>query len=160
MQRVYRILLEMASGNFFYRLEHSGKNDSMEALEVVLNMLAEEIQESLLHQSYVNSKGTMRHIVQMGFMLDGEGIIQLVNQKACGILSYRHADMIKKPFDTFLTKDSKKKWQDTWKKLQEKDLLDTSLELSFRTSKELQLSNSCYITTIKGRTIAQTTSSE
>jgi signal transduction histidine kinase len=121
MQRINQMLLEMAGGNFFYRLERSGENDNIEALIVSLNILAEEIQESFLHQGYVNSKGTTKPIVQMFFMLNTDGIIQMINQKACTILSTLYNDIIEKPFDSFLTEASKTKWQNTWKALQQKD---------------------------------------
>ena len=55
MQRINQMLLEMASGNFFYRLERSTKNDSLESLAISLNILAEEIQETMLHQGYVKT---------------------------------------------------------------------------------------------------------
>jgi len=150
MQRINQMLLEMAGGNFFYRLERSGENDNIEALVVILNMLAEEIQESFLHQGYVNSKGTTKPIVQMFFMLNANGIIQMINQKTCTILSTLYNDIIEKPFDSFLTKASKTKWKNTWKALQQKDFCDTSLELTFKAKGQLLVPNSCYITTFKG----------
>ena len=79
MQEIQHMLLEMAGGNFFYRLETSDRNDNVEALAIVLNMLAEEIQESFYHQGYVSSKGTTEHLVQMCFLLDGNGMVQMAN---------------------------------------------------------------------------------
>lgn len=155
MQRINQMLLEMAGGNFFYRLERSGENDNIEALVVILNMLAEEIQESFLHQGYVNSKGTTKPIVQMFFMLNANGIIQMINQKTCTILSILYNDIIEKPFDSFLTEASKTKWQNIWKALQQKDFYDTSLELTFKANQKLLVPNACYITTSKGKATGQ-----
>lgn len=95
VKRINQMILEMAGGNFFYRLAQSKKNDNIEALAVILNMFAEEIQESFLHQGYVNSKGTIKHIVQMSFVLDEHDIVQMVNQKTCTILSMLRDDIIK-----------------------------------------------------------------
>tara|TARA_R110002050_G_scaffold24083_3_gene64253 strand:+ start:6104 stop:7060 length:957 start_codon:yes stop_codon:yes gene_type:complete len=149
IQRIYFMLLEMANGNFFHRLERSGKEDDIEAVETCLNMLAEEIQESLTHQSYANSKGVMKHIVQMCFLLDDQGIIQMINQNAYKMLSYLHKNIINKPFISILTKNSKSKWSNVWNDMVEKDFFDTSLELTFKTSEKLLLPSNCYITAYK-----------
>ena len=151
IEQINQMLLELASGNLFYRLERSTKNDDFEALALVLNMLAEELQESFLHQGYVNTKGTIKHIVQMSFILDHKGIIEMVNQMTCSILSLLHADIIDKPFDTFLTDISKAQWQDMWKLLQQKDFHDSALELEFKTNQKLLLPSCCYITTYKSK---------
>ncbi|MCG2462575.1 AraC family transcriptional regulator [Flavobacteriaceae bacterium F89] len=149
MQRISHMLLEMAAGNFFYRLDRSDKNDNVEALVIVLNMLAEEIQESFLHQGYVNSQGTTKQIVQMCFMLDEDAIIRMINQRASTILSTLYSNIIDRSFDSFLTNDSKNKWEKLWKTLNGKDFYDTSIELTFVTREKLLLPNQCYITTFK-----------
>ena len=77
MKQINQMLLEMASGNFFYRLERSAKNDNLESIGISLNMLAEEIQETLLHQGYVNSNNPLVEIIQMSFILDSDGRIEI-----------------------------------------------------------------------------------
>lgn len=151
MERINQMLLEMASGNFFYRLERSSKNDNLEAISISLNMLAEEIQETLIHQGYVNSNQHIVEIVQMGYVLDDAGCIEIANQKACNILSVVHADIIGKPFDVFLENHSKKIWKDTWHILKQKDFDDLSLELKFISKGGLIIPKTCYITTCKGK---------
>lgn len=149
-QRVARLnhmLLEMASGNFFYRLERSMKNDNVEALIITLNMLAEEIQETLLHQGYVNSNRAFMDIVQMSFILDEHGLVQMINQQTCNILSVLYTEVIGKLFDSFLIEASRKKWQNTWKTLMQKGFYDTSLELTFRSKGNLVIPKTCHITT-------------
>lgn len=150
MGRINQMLLEMASGNFFFRLPRSDEKDSLEALVLMLNMLAEEIQESLIHQGYVNSKGITKHIVHLCFMLDSKGIIRMINQKASTHLSFLYADIIGKSFDFFLDESSKLKWSESWKLIKKKIFYDTSIELSFVTKGKLLLPNTCYITTFRG----------
>ena len=50
LKHIEKMLMEISAGNFFYRVERSVKNDNVEALVVVLNMMAEEIQEAMVHQ--------------------------------------------------------------------------------------------------------------
>ncbi len=147
--QILHMLLEMASGNFFYRLERTNNNDNLEAMSNMLNMLAEELQESLVHQRHLYPRGITKHIVQMCFFLDGHGIIQMVNHKACIILADVHTNIINQPFELYLTKDSRVKWLMTEQILNKKNFYDTSLELTFKTNENLLVSNNCYITTFK-----------
>lgn len=149
MQQIQHMLLEMAGGNFFYRLDTSERNDNVEALAIVLNMLAEEIQESFYHQGYVSSKSTTEHLVQMCFLLDGDGIVQMINQKTCTILSKLHGNIVQKPFSDLLTEASKTDWQHKWKTLCKKNFYDLNLPLSFVTNENLVIPNRCHITAIK-----------
>lgn len=150
LQRINHMLLEMASGNFFYRLERSSKNDSLEAISISLNMLAEEIEEAMLHQGYANLNSTIVEIIQMSFIIDRHGLIEVVNQQACNILSVIHTDIIGKSFDSLLEETSKITWNNSWKVVQLREFQDTSLELKFKTKDSLVIPNTCHITTFKG----------
>ena len=147
MQQINQMLLEMAQGNFFYRLERSMDNDSLEALNMSLNMLAEEIQEAMVHQGFANTHGAIKHIVQMSFILDSEGIIDMVNQKACALLSIPYDHIIGVPFDSLLLEDSQAKWKTIWRTWKQRSFFDTSLELTFKTKEALLIPNPCYLTT-------------
>jgi AraC-like DNA-binding protein len=151
MQEIQQMLLEMAGGNFFYRLETSDRNDNVEALAIVLNMLAEEIQESFYHQGYVSSKGTTEHLVQMCFLLDGNGLVQMANQKACTILSKLYRNIVHKPFSDLLTETSQRDWNQKWKTLGKKSFYDMAIPLSFLTNENLIIPNRCHITSIKSQ---------
>lgn len=159
LKNLRNMLLEMGSGNFFHRVERSVKNDNVEAVVAVLNMVAEEIEAAMVHQGYVNANATIKHIVLMSFIIDSHGYIEMVNQRTCIILSYLCEDIIGKPFEDFLDDTSMKKWQKSLKLLQRKEFYDTSLELTFRTKQGLLIPSACYITTfmenngVKGNTL-------
>ncbi|RDY57828.1 AraC family transcriptional regulator [Flagellimonas nanhaiensis] len=152
MRRINQMLLEMAGGNFFFRLPRTDKNDNLEALGLTLNMLAEEIQESLIHQGYANSKGITKHIIQLCFMLDSKGKIRMINQKVSTHLSFLYADIIDKSFESFLDEPSKLKWNQTWRFIKKKNFYDTSIDLTFISKEKLLLPNTCFITTFRGKT--------
>ncbi|WP_299546960.1 helix-turn-helix domain-containing protein [Seonamhaeicola sp.] len=151
MRQINQMLLEMASGNFFYRLERSSQNNNVEALIIMLNMLAEEIQEILIHQGYANTNETFSQIVQMTFLLDEHGHVIMTNKEACNILSMLCTDIINKPFETLLIKKSQTKWKQCWESLVLKNLHDTSLELIFKTKSSLIIPKVCHITTCKNK---------
>ncbi|MEE9361637.1 MAG: helix-turn-helix domain-containing protein [Cellulophaga sp.] len=148
--RIQQMLLEMSSGNFFYHLEHLGNNDSVEGIEMALNMLSEELQECLSHGLYTSTKGTTKHLVQMSFLLDTNGIVQMISKKTCILLGIPYQDIVGKPFETFLNEDSKKKWYESFQGLKQETLFETSIDLDIKTNEELIIPNSCHITTLKG----------
>lgn len=145
MDRIKQMLLEMGSGNFFYRLERSTKNDNLESISISLNMLAEEIQEVLLHQGYVNSNRPIVEVIQMCVVLDSNGHVEIANQQACTLLSLLHADIIGKPFNEFLTKKSQIAWEKAWNVLKQKELHDTALVLEFKSKASLVIPKTCFI---------------
>lgn len=149
IRQINRMLLEMASGNFFYRLERSSRNDTTEALMVTLNMLAEEIGEFIKHQGYVNTDSSIVHMVQMSFVLDHNGMVAMANQEGCNLLSMLQSDIIGRPFEDLLTETSKSKWKQKWTNLQKKSFYDTGIELHFKTVSKLTIPKVCYITTFE-----------
>lgn len=150
-KQIQKMLIEMGSGNFFYKVERSVKNDNVETVVANLNMVAEEFEAAMVHQGYVNANATIKHIVLMSFVLDSRAYIEMVTQRACIILSYLCKDIIGKPFENFLDDPSLKKWQKSWKQLQRKEFYDTSLELTFKTKEDLLVPSACYITTFMGK---------
>ena len=155
MQEINQMLLEMANGNFFYHLERSMNNDNIEAMVITLNMLAEEIQEAMVHQGFANTHGAIKHIVQMSFILDSEGVIEMANKHSCSLLSIPYDDVIGTSFDALLLEDSQTIWQDTWNTWQQHTLFDTSLNLTFKTKNNLLIPSSCYLSTFMDNTTSQ-----
>lgn len=141
----------MGSGNFFFKVERSVKNDNVETVVASLNMVAEEFEAAMVHQGYVNANATIKHIVLMSFIIDSRGYIEMVAQRACIILSYLCKDIIGKPFENFLDNISMEKWQKSWKQLKRKEFSETSLDLTFKTKEDLLVPSACYITTFMGK---------
>ena len=150
LDKINKMLLEMASGNFFYRLERGSDQDSLASMALILNMLAEEIQESLIHEGYATSNGVVKHIIQLCFVLNGKGIVKSVNQNACSVLSYLQRDILEKNFGAYLDEPSKKLWVKTLKKLNKNTFYETTLELCLVSKDGLLLPNTCHISTALG----------
>ncbi len=149
LKKLRNLLLEMGTGKFFYRLERSGKNDNVEALVSVINMMAEEIEEALLHQGYANANKTIKHIVVMHFMLDGNGKIVALNPEGCALLNYLCEDIIGQPLTQFLDENTSKMWEAFIKKHRENKSGEHAVELTFRTKEGLLIPSACYVYLIK-----------
>lgn len=152
MALINTMLLEMASGNFHYRIARSERNDTIEALVVTLNMLAEEIQDTIVHQGYANRDTANLDIVQMSFIIDNKGIIQMVNSQACKILSMVMEDIVGSSFDSLLVDTAVDKWKKVFKRIKQKTMLDTVIDLSFRTNLNLMIPKTAYLTRFKDTT--------
>ncbi|SFZ89523.1 AraC-type DNA-binding protein [Flaviramulus basaltis] len=150
------MLLEMASGNFFYRLERTDKNDNLESISISLNMLAEEIQGILLHQGYANSNNLMVEIIQMSFILDDKGYIDMVTQQSCNILSLSHSELIGLPITSILDNPSKMTWEAIYRLQKDNIFFSSSAMLTFKTQGSLAIPKACYITTFTDKNKAQT----
>ena len=150
MKQINRMLLEMASGNFFYRLQRTAKNDNLEAISISLNMLAEEIQDTLLHQGYANSNNPIVEIIQMSIILNDQNYIEMLNQEACNILSILYNDALGHPFENYLHESSKEIWLKISKELLNENFYDYATELKFKTRDNLIIPKQCFITLFKG----------
>lgn len=150
LAKINKMLMAMAQGNFFYRLERTDNNDNVEAMSLVLNMLAEEIQETLVHGGFVNTTGVVRQLVQLSFFMDNTGIVKMANHNACSILAYLRQDIIGKSFERFLDDNSAKTWSKLLRKARKRDFYDTTLDLTFVSKGGLLIPHSCHVTTSCG----------
>jgi AraC-like DNA-binding protein len=145
MHEINQMLLEMASGNFYYRLERSDKNDYLEAISLSLNMLAEEIQEAMVHQGYVNSNNIIVDTIQMCFVLNKDEVVVMANQQACHLLSVLPSDIIGKSFSIFLTENSEISWQNIWNSSIGQTSFEMSVTLKFKSKAGLIIPKVCHI---------------
>lgn len=146
VKRIQQLLLEMARGNFFFSLDPTDKNDNVASLIVMLNMVNEEIRASFIHQGFTNAQNTPQCMVQMSFLLNGNGIVEMANKKACSLLSLLPKDIIGRPLSDFLSDGSRLQWDKKLHKLRKKKRSETVQFLEFRTREGLSLGKDCNIT--------------
>lgn len=106
IQKMYQMLLEMAGGNFTNRIQRSEKDDELEALVVLINMVAEEMKESVFHSGFINPHYTYTNLVQTTFILDDDFIIRSYNSAVPTILGFLPEKLYATHFYSLLTKES------------------------------------------------------
>lgn len=106
IQKMYQMLLEMAGGNFTNRIQRSEKDDELEALVVLINMVAEEMKESVFHSGFINPHYTYTNLVQTTFILDDHFIIRSYNSTVPTILGFLPEKLYATHFYSLLTKES------------------------------------------------------
>ncbi|MGO3183811.1 MAG: helix-turn-helix domain-containing protein [Aequorivita sp.] len=152
LKKIAEAIAEMAAGGFYYHIEKSSKKDSIDAIILGINMMAEEMREALIHQGYVNANETIKHIVLMNFQIDLNGKVKAVNQQVCEILYYPCEEIVGQSFDSFLNEKSVSKWERYWGQFRNKKIKNTSLELTFKTKNGLIVPSACYINKLEGKT--------
>lgn len=110
IQKMYQMLLEMAGGNFTNRIQRSEKDDELEALVVLINMVAEEMKESVFHSGFINPHYTYSNLVQTTFILDEDFIIRSYNSTVPAILGFIPDKLYATPFHNLLSKESVAVW--------------------------------------------------
>src|SRR3970282_372645 len=76
INNVYQMILEMADGNFTYRIPRTGNDDEVEGVTVLLNWMAEEMKESVFHGGFVNPHRSYQYVVQSTLIIDNKCIIK------------------------------------------------------------------------------------
>ena len=85
---IRQMLLEMAVGNFSYRIQRSTADDEVESLILLLNMVAEELKSSFSHLSYVNPHNSYSSYVQASFIVDSSWIVKKISTDVSVLLGY------------------------------------------------------------------------
>lgn len=149
---MHKMLFEMARGNFNNQIPLSNYDDEMETLVVLVNMVAEELKESVFHSGFVNPYITHRMVTPATFILDENYCIKNVNQGALDILGYESTEMLSRPIHSFLKNEFGDMTDEERKAVRERLLLGETITLYFITSKKLIVSGECSISKLsKGR---------
>lgn len=150
---IHKMLFEMARGNFNNQIPLSNYDDEVETLALLINMVAEELKESVFHSGFVNPYSSHRMVTSASFILDENYCIQNVNQAALDILGYDATEMLNRPIRSFLKYELGDMSEQERKAIEERLLLGEIITLYFLTSKKLMVSADCSISRLaEGRT--------
>lgn len=94
---IHKMLFEMARGNFSGRIPLSSHDDALETLVVLINMVAEEMKESIFHIGYVNPHRGQRLISHMSIILDMFGTIKSATPKSFPFWDIQRLNFSSKP---------------------------------------------------------------
>lgn len=145
LKLIKKFLLELSKGNFSYRLARSNDKDEYEALIALLNLTAEEIQQSFMHQCFISMHTEYSSIIQAVFFLDPNGVIMVSNPNASKILKFKEEELINKSFENLLDDESKLIWKKIFKASLEKSNYENQVHLTYQTKTALLLSAYCKV---------------
>lgn len=145
VKNINEMLLEMAAGNFFYRIPRTGNDDELEVLTVLINWLAQEIKEGVFHLGYINPHAAYHYVVQSTFLLDLDFVIKDFSNDIPSLLGTEPSKILGKKLDEILAPESVPVWRIITNKLQQGALHYTTLPLIFLTSEKLIIDTFCSV---------------
>jgi AraC-like DNA-binding protein len=139
---IHQMLFEMARGNFNSSIPLSSYDDKLETLVVLINMVAEEMKESIFQVGYVNNHRTLQFIAQSTFVLDASFSIKSFTPEVTYFLGYSESELIDLPLADIITTASFEQLQDV---LDKNVSLPATIALDFTPKDHLPVSVSCTI---------------
>jgi AraC-like DNA-binding protein len=106
---IHQMLFEMARGNFNSRIplsSHNDVDDELGTLIVLINMVAEEMKESLFNYGFVNSHSDHQFMTQTTVLLDENYFIKNFTPELIHFLGYSESELINKPLASIITTTS------------------------------------------------------
>ncbi len=137
---MHKMLFEMARGNFNSRIPLSSLDDELETLVVLINMVAEEMKESIFHVGYVTPQSSPHFIAQSCFILDAAFFIKSFSPEVISFFGYSELDLIEQPLSSILSTASIEQLQEI---VNQGISMPVTVALDFKTKKDLLVSVSC-----------------
>lgn len=135
---IRKMLLEMASGNFSQRIARTEEDDELESLTVLINMVAEEMQETLFPKGYINTHHLQQDLTSLSFIVDENFIIHSATPEAYTLLNYNTATLEKLEFTKALTDTSAQNFYRLLPTIRSNEKVST-LSLSYLTSDQKEV---------------------
>lgn len=145
IKSIYQMLMEMAAGNFDFRIERSGQDDELESLIVLVNMVAEEMRSSIFHRGFVSPHFSYQYLVQTTFILNKDFIIESYNAEVLNLLAISPEKLYKVDFATLLDDDSKNAWRLFTGIILRDNNFHKTLQFTFKTGSNLIIPSFCTI---------------
>ena len=95
IEQINQVLVELAGGNFDHLAPISESFDEIDAIASGVNMLSEELRDTVISRNYLDS--VLRSIVDMLFIFDKNFVIRQISAKACELLQKPEEYFIGKP---------------------------------------------------------------
>jgi len=145
IQNIYQMLFEMAAGNFNFKIPRSGQDDELEALVVLVNMVAEEMRASIFHFGYINPHFSYQYLVQNTLVLAPDFTVESFSADVPGNLGLTEPDLLGRSFVDLLDTDSKPVWNLIRGPIEWDANFHLTIQLNFRTDNQLLIPAFCTI---------------
>ncbi|MBD0724766.1 hypothetical protein B6A10_06200 [Flavobacterium sp. L1I52] len=103
---IYQMLFEMARGNFNSNIPLSAIDDELETLAVLINMVAEEMRESIFHDGFVNTHQSNQNVNHISFIFDQSLSIKSFTSKIGSCLGFSDSELQEQSLSAILNKTS------------------------------------------------------
>ena len=143
IESMYKMLLEMADGNFNYEIPSSGTEDTFESLVMLLNMLAKELKVSLSHWGYIDPHLMYRYLLDTTFVVDEAFMIECFTANVPPLLGYSPPGLHNRDFRGLLSTSSALLLAEAGDRLKDRPDYSTTLELTYLTADGTHVPSYC-----------------
>jgi AraC-like DNA-binding protein len=142
---IEQMLFAMAAGNFSFKITRTELDDELEALCVLVNMLAEELRSAVFHTGFVNPRKHYQFFVQSTFVLDGHFTIRSFNLHVPDVLGLPADAICDTAFEDILSPQSIPLWHEAIMKITNDPNFHTTLPLQFISEERLPAPAFCTV---------------
>ena len=148
IEAINQVLLNIAEGDFRTKSPVSNRFDDIDAIATGINMLSEELRDSVITKNYLDS--VLKGIVDMLVIFDDRFIITSINQKTCDLLNKSSDYFMGRSLDFLFEKSKAKFIQWLKRSVQEEEQL-YNVETEFRAWQKESLPVTLSLSTLKNR---------
>jgi AraC-like DNA-binding protein len=152
IKNIGQMLMEMAAGNFAYRIPRTDYDDELEGLTLLVNWVAEEMQESIFHGGYLNPHYSYRYVIQSSYILDSNFTIKDISADVPSLLGFDCDELLGKDFTEILTKKSALIWKAIKDEIVQHETYQITVLLEFFTFYKLLIPVYCSISSLWQKT--------
>lgn len=145
---IYELLVEMVEGRFGDEIELSGEDDDIELIIVLLNLMSEEMQETLSYYSVLHTPESTGDYVRKAILLDENHRVITMNKTARAILLPGSLPSERMAFTRLLSDSSLGLWKSIAKNIQREDYYEGLHTLDFKKANGLIRKVHCSILTL------------
>ena len=150
IEEIKRMIIELASGNFSYRIKENGIDDDLGTIRSLLSMTAEE-HKSKFNKGFLSETSVEEDITQFSFILSENFKIEGFSASAEKILLFGKKEILGKKFENLLIGKSKKKWLEFTSSIRYKDISQEIIKLELKCKNSLIVPVTCSLSNFKVR---------
>ncbi len=148
LENILKMQMYISKGNFKYRIPRSEKDDIIESIIVMTNMIVEEMRETLSAYSDLQTNNSISQHMHMVFILSENLEIVYVSADVLSELGYASNDLLNKPFASLLAHNHINLWQSISPLIFKSKEYNKQHRLMFQNKDGMERSYSCVLTSI------------
>ncbi|WP_417558495.1 helix-turn-helix domain-containing protein [Mesoflavibacter zeaxanthinifaciens] len=152
LKHIYQLLLKITDGDFAFEVERSDEDDEIEAILILVNLLVEEMKETLRYYNVLNTSESSRQYANMLFVLDSTFQIQFANAQVGENLGVSNTKIVNKSFSTLLSNKSLHSWKIIAQNIWHKPEFHTISKFTFLCHNQLNKTYTTAINVVPGNT--------
>ncbi|MAP80985.1 MAG: hypothetical protein CL526_07835 [Aequorivita sp.] len=148
LKDIQKVIQAMAHGDFNLRVARTTEDDEIETISVMLNMMGEEMKETLNFYSDMRRRSSQTELIHMVFILDNNYKILFVTSNINMVLGYEADELINTSFSTLLAKNYIELWRGIGSKILFTEKYNKQHEMILSSKNKIERTYTCGVVAI------------